>query len=160
MNKSNLINKSNLMRHGVRWTLIVACAVAVVLGGLELAEKESSPNAEAGGKEPAHVEQLKGSSLSRVTLTDRAAERIGLETATVGGRKGRLIVPYAAVLYDRDGKTWVYANRKGLTFVRANVEVEDIREEFAVLSAGPRVGTSVATVGVAELYGTEFEVGH
>ncbi|MEK6275145.1 MAG: hypothetical protein AABM30_07375 [Actinomycetota bacterium] len=154
------MNKNNLMRPGIRWTLIVACGVGVVLGGLELAEKESSPNAEAGGNEPAQVEHLKGSSLSRVTLTDHAAERIGLETATVRGQKGRLIVPYAAVLYDRDGKTWVYASRKGLTFVRANVEVEDISGELAVLSAGPRVGTSVATVGVAELYGTEFEVGH
>jgi hypothetical protein len=30
----------------------------------------------------------------------------------------------------------------------------------AVLSSGPPVGTRIVTVGVAELFGTEFGVGH
>jgi hypothetical protein len=44
--------------------------------------------------------------------------------------------------------------------VREQIDVDYIQEGLAYLSRGPAPGTSIATVGVAELYGTEFEVGH
>jgi hypothetical protein len=46
-----------------------------------------------------------------------------------------------------------------MTFVRQKVEV-DLEGLIAVLSDGPAAGTLVASVGAAELYGTEFAVGH
>jgi hypothetical protein len=70
------------------------------------------------------------------------------------------VVPYAAVIYDPEGKTWVYTEPKPLTFVRAPVSVAYIDGDLAVLSeGGPADGTAVVTVGVPELYGTELGVG-
>ena len=143
----------------LRWFLVVPAAVALLLLGLELTEKEATEEAAAGEGEPAHVEPVAGG-LSRVTLTPSAAERIGLETEPIRRRAGRKIAPYSAVLYDTEGRTWVYASRARLTFVRAPIEIAAIRGDQAFLSDGPPAGTQVASVGAAELYGTEFEVGH
>jgi hypothetical protein len=40
------------------------------------------------------------------------------------------------------------------------VEVATIDGDDVVLARGVAPGTQIATVGVAELYGTEFEVSH
>jgi len=69
-------------------------------------------------------------------------------------------VPYSALLYDQQGATWVYATTAPLTFQRAPVEVATIDGDDVVLARGVAPGTQIATVGVAELYGTEFEVSH
>jgi hypothetical protein len=151
---------NSLRRRWVRWLLAAGAAVALVLAGLELTEREASEDAAAGGVEPAAIEHIEGTNLSRVTLSASAAERIGLETAEVRRRNGGLVVPYSALLYDERGRTWVYMSPQRLTFVRAPVVVQRITGENALLSAGPRVGTTVAAVGAAELYGTEFEVDH
>jgi hypothetical protein len=73
---------------------------------------------------------------------------------------GRTVVPYAAVLYDSHGETWVYTSPQPLVFVRHRIEIDHIEGDRAVLRSGPPVGTTVVTVGAAELLGTEFEVGH
>jgi hypothetical protein len=109
---------------------------------------------------PALVEEIDGSSLKRVTLTDEAAERIGIETATVAsGAAGRIMVPTSTVLYDPDGQAWVYTNPEGNVFLRAQITVVGTDGDETVLSAGPPADTRVVTVGVAELYGTELGVG-
>jgi hypothetical protein len=144
----------------LRWFLVVPAALAVVLLGLELTEKEASEDAAAGESEPAHVEPVPGSALSRVTLTASAAERLGVETVPIRNRAGRKIAPYSAILYDERGKTWVYTQPARLTFVRAAVEIAAIRGNEAILTSGPPVGTEVASVAAAELFGTEFEVDH
>lgn len=118
--------------------------------------------------EPAHVEHIEGTDLSRVTLTPRAAERLDIETAQVsetevarsGDAAKRKVVPYASVLYDAHGGTWVYTNPEPLVFVRHSVSVDYIEGGLAILSDGPPPGTVVVTVGVAELYGTETGIGH
>lgn len=154
------MDKRNLIRHGIRWTLAAAATAVLVLGALELAEREAEGEAVAAGPAPARVEPLGKTGLSRVILTPRAAERLGLETALVRARGSQVLVPYSALLYDENGKTWVYTRPKRLTFVRAPVTVAMIRRDDAILSAGPRAGTVVATVGAAELLGAEFEVDH
>jgi len=154
------MDTNKLKRRGIRWTLAAAAAVVVVLAALELSEREAEGEAVAGGNAPARVEPLGKTGLSRVILSPKAAERLGLETAVVRARGSRLLVPYSALLYDEQGKTWVYRSPKRLTFVRAPVTVALIRGDDAILSAGPRVGTVVATVGAAELLGAEFEVDH
>jgi hypothetical protein len=140
--------------------LVVAATFALLFVGLELTERESSDDAVAGGSEPAVIARIAGSPLSRVTLSSSAALRIGAKTAAVRGTRGRKVVPYSAVLYDERGRTWVYTSPSPLAFVRAPVSVQAIRGDVAVLSTGPPVGTDVATVGVAELFGAEFEVDH
>ena len=68
-------------------------------------------------------------------------------------------VPYAAIVYDAQGKTWTYVNEQPLVYKRAEITVDDISGDTARLSAGPPAGTQVVTTGAAELYGAEIGVG-
>ena len=77
----------------------------------------------------------------------------------LSAKVSRSVVPYTAVIYDLQGDTWVYTNPAPLTFVRDHVKVDYIDDDTAVLSEAPAVGTKVVSVGVAELFGTEFGVG-
>ena len=84
-----------------------------------------------------------------------ANNRMRVELQLKGSGKIRKVVPYSALYYDGKGTPWVYVSTKKLTFERKRVEVERIEGESAVLKSGPEVGTRVATVGVALLYGAE-----
>ena len=70
-----------------------------------------------------------------------------------------LQIPYGAVLYDPDGKTWAFVNVKGLSFERKSITVANIVGEVASLTQGPAVGAKVVTLGAAQLYGAEIGVG-
>lgn len=116
--------------------------------------------AEAAPEAAAVVEEIEGGSVSRITLTAHAAERLAIETATVSDAgSGELAVPFAAVFWDAQGQAWTYTNPEELVYVRAPIFVERIDGDEALLSEGPAAGTTVVTVGVAELYGTETGVG-
>ena len=82
-----------------------------------------------------------------------------VELALSGEAEKRNVVPYASVLYDAKGNTWVYTNPEPNVFVRQPIRVETVVGNEALLTEGPPVGTAVVTVGGAELYGTEFGVG-
>ncbi|MFN2484422.1 MAG: hypothetical protein ABR509_05725 [Candidatus Limnocylindria bacterium] len=111
--------------------------------------------------EPAQVEPIEGTDLSRITLTADAARRLDIQTEPVhDSAGGELVVPYSAVIYDASGDTWVYTSPETLVFVRHAITVESINGDDVVLSSGPDVGTLVVTVGAAELYGTEGDIGH
>ena len=142
---------------------LVATGLLVV--GLQLSAcTQQTAEADGATNEPATVEHIEGSEVRRLTLTAKAAERLGIRTKPVlAGKIGgapRRVVPYSAVLYDANGDTWVYANPEPLAYVRERVTVDDIQGGQAVLTDGPPEGTPVVTVGAAELYGTEFGVGH
>ena len=65
------------------------------------------------------------------------------------------------MVHDADGTIWVYAaDGDPLRFRRQPVEVAAVDGGQAILTSGPSVGATVAANGSAELYGTEFEVGH
>ncbi len=70
-----------------------------------------------------------------------------------------LVVPWAAVLYDIHGTTWVYEKTAKTVFRRRRVLVRYTTDDLAVLAAGPKVGTEVVVDGAAELFGTEFGTG-
>jgi hypothetical protein len=138
--------------------------VPLVAAGLALSACHQKPAAPAKIK-PATVEHVEGSELARVTLTERAAQRLDIQTAAARevttARSGRrLVVPYAAVLYDAKGNTWVYTSPEPLKFVRHAISVDYIDGDQAVLTAGPPAGMQVVTVGGQELFGAEFEIGH
>jgi hypothetical protein len=138
--------------------------VPLVAAGLALAACHQKPAAPAKIK-PATVEHVEGSDMARVTLTERAAQRLDIQTAAARveatARSGRrTVVPYAAVLYDAKGVTWVYTSPSNLVFVRHRITVDYIEGDQAVLTDGPPVGTQVVTVGGQELFGAEFEIGH
>ena len=103
---------------------------------------------------PSTLEEIEGSDLKRVILTEKAAERIKLQTVPVSG----MVVPYSAVIYDTEGNTWIYTNPAPLTFVRASVVIDHIEGDQAFLSQGLESDDPIVTVGVAEIYGAETGV--
>ena len=103
---------------------------------------------------PSKLEPIEGTDLSRVILTEKAAQRIDVQTAPVSGT----VIPYAAVIYDTEGNTWIYTNPEPLVFVRQSILVDRIEGDEAILSQGLDSGTIVVTVGVSELYGAETGV--
>ena len=126
----------------------------VLVGGIGLASTMNRVTATVEGtehSEAATIEGVDGTSLYRITLTERGAERVGLETApvaeeTVSGKIQKSI-PYSAVIYDANGGTWAYTTDE--------ISVERIDGDTAYHSDGPAVGTEVVTVGAAELVGAE-----
>src|SRR5918996_2151889 len=115
--------------------------------------------AEAGHEAPAVMEEVEGSDIGRIRLTESAVERLALETAPVEEAGSQLTVPYGAVFYGLGGDAWVYVNPELRVFMREHVELDRIEGDAAYLSGGPEPGTMVVTVGVAELFGTETGVG-
>jgi hypothetical protein len=108
---------------------------------------------------PVKVEKNEATGLSRLTLSAKAAERLGIATGAVSAAGAGTAIPYAALVYDKAGKTWVYTNPEGRDYVRQEIEVQRIEGDMAFLSSGPPVGTAVVTVGTAELWGVESGVG-
>jgi len=107
--------------------------------------------------EPAVYYQVSGAGHG---LAPGQAVRVELPLSNNGNGTLRMIVPYSAVLYDVHGETWVYTNPAPLTFVRHLINVDYIEGDQAILLEGPPAGTSIVTVGVAELFGLEFGIGH
>jgi hypothetical protein len=117
--------------------------------------------AEMAGVAPARVEATTDAKIKKITLTPKAAERLGILIDEVrADPSGRLIVPYASILYDLSGKAWVYISAEPLTFVRGPVEIDTIKGDNVYLSDGPPVGTKVLAAGVPQVFGTEVKVGH
>ncbi|MBE8516254.1 hypothetical protein ILP97_01775 [Amycolatopsis sp. H6(2020)] len=137
----------------------------LIAAGLALAGCAKASGAAAGGADeaPAMVEQVPEGEIPAVTLTADAAMRIGLRTGTVSEEKvdgvPRKVVPYSALLYDPKGDVYVYATSAELVFKRAKLVVDTITGDRVVLADGPPAGTTVVTVGAAELFGAEVEIG-
>ena len=153
------------MWNNQRWIVMVL----LLIGSLQLVACGGSPAADAAAEKPAHLEEIEGSEFKRVILTEKAAERTGVETepvmsgaeiastdaSTFTPTDNHRVVPYAAVLYGLHGETWLYTNPAPLTYLREAITVERIEGDLAILSEGPEPGTEVVTVGVIELYGEE-----
>jgi multidrug efflux pump subunit AcrA (membrane-fusion protein) len=71
---------------------------------------------------------------------------------------GHEVVPYAALIYEPEGKTYVYTSHERLSFVRAEIQVDRIDGDRVLLSDGPPAGTKVVTVGADEVYGAELDI--
>lgn len=142
------------MKQVNRW--MVAALVTV---GLQLMACQSH-HAGHHTEHPAEIADIPGSNVKKVTLTEMAVKRIAIQTAQVREQADKKMVPYSSLIYDPKGQTWVYTSPQPRTFVRHKVEVNKIDGDTAVLQDGPPAGTLIASVGVAELYGTEFKVGH
>ena len=136
--------------------LIVA---ALVIGGLQLTACQKHHTAHHA-EHPAEVEAIAGSDVKKVTLTESAMKRLDVRTVQVQQMGGQLTVPYSSLIYDPKGQTWVYTSPAPRTFVRHKIEIDRITGESVMLKEGPPTGTTIASVAVAELYGTEFKVGH
>ena len=133
----------------------------LVICGLVLSACGNNPTS-AEKVEPITLEKI-DDTRNRLILTERAAERLDIQTAPVGettmDEGTYLVVPYSAIIYDLTGGVWVYVNPAPLTYHREQVSVETIDGESVLLKDGPSVGTMVVTIGVPELYGSDTGVG-
>jgi len=131
----------------------ISLLILLILAVLQLSA--CAPKSERAEKvNPVKLEPIEGTDFKRVILTEKAAERIDVQTISVRGKA----VPYAAVIYDTEGNTWVYTNPEPLVFVRQPIVIDRIEGDQALLSQGLDANTPVVTVGVAELYGAETGV--
>jgi hypothetical protein len=89
----------------------------------------------------------------------KPGQRVLVDLVMKGSGTQQKMVPYASVIYDLNGDTWVYTSPESLAFVRNTVKVDYIDGDQVILTEGPAKGTKVVTVGVAELYGIEFGIG-
>ena len=147
-----------------RWNRWFVVGLGAVIPPLSGCQKQST--AQVKHEHPATVDRADASGISRVTLSEDAMQRLAIHTDAVTEEKSprkdaiQKAVPYSALIYDPQGKTWVYTSPQPRVFVRAAIDVDYIQGGLVYLLSGPETGTRVATVGVAELYGTEFTVGH
>jgi hypothetical protein len=140
-----------------RFLVVVAfIGLAAGLAGCTAPSSAGTPT-----EPPVTVLEDEGTGLKTLSLSAKAAERLGIAMAavTVSPSGGGLAVPYDAVLYDEHGDTWTYTSPGERLFVRASIAVDEIANGVAILSDGPPVGTAVVTVGTAELWGVESGVG-
>jgi hypothetical protein len=136
------------------WVVPVALAAA---GCSNAVGSEGAPAADSA----ARVVAGDGAGPARITLSDQAERRLGIETAVIGpgsatsGTGARLVMPYAAVVYDAEGKAWAFASVSARTYQRAPLVIAGIHDDVVTLRSGPAPGTEVVTVGAAELVGAE-----
>ena len=142
-----------MKRRGIRSIVAGLLAVPLLLAAC------GGTGGEGVAQKPAVLTHVRGTDVTRVTLTAEAAKRLGIQTATVrsdGAGTHRLVIPYKAVLYDPNGATWTYTSPKPLVFEREGIRVARIAGGAAVLTKGPPVGAQVVTVGAMEIWGVEY----
>ena len=135
-------------------------ALVVVAVGFALPACTDETHASQDKQSPAVVTEIDGTDFKEVTLTEQAVERIGLVMGAVSESSGTKTVPYAAVVYDQHGATFVYTSPRPLTFVRSPITVLEIGDDTASLTDGPDAGTEVVIVGTAQLFGAEQGIGY
>jgi len=151
------------LTRSIRGAAAAATTLALLAG---TAACSSGSSSQPDAQPPATLQTSKAGGPARVTLTDDAIHRIDLLTAAVrharvavGGRPASsIVVPYSAVIYDSDGKSWAYAEVAPRVFVREPLTVAAVQGDAAVLSTGPADGTQVVTVGAPLLVGVEAQI--
>jgi hypothetical protein len=135
----------------------------------------------AADAEPASIQPISGSNLSRVVISEDASRSLDIQIGLVSAvpraavpakrqatakkasapvaTPATTLVPTTALVYDPQGTCWVYTSPAARTFVRAQVVVDHTLGDVAYLRSGPPVGTAVVTVGASELLGAEYGVG-
>jgi hypothetical protein len=133
---------------------------------LPLAIDDTTPGVPANLVEKPAVKDPKEASTALYYALDKAGgslapgQRVRVELALTGIGKPQKVVPYSSVIYDLNGDTWTYTSPENLTFIRHSISIDYIEGDVAVLTDGPPTGTAIVIVGGAELFGTEYGVGH
>jgi hypothetical protein len=126
-----------------------ACLAASACAEVESNVRESYPY---------EVKPIKGGDVQRVRMADETAQLLPVRTAEVRMNGERKVVPHLAVIYNPDGEAFVYTKPRAETYVRAPIAIDRVVGGRALLSDAPRPGTTVVTVGAAELLATEYEI--
>ena len=124
---------TNRSRRGGVLAVLTAAGLALAACSDSKTETEKVP--------PASLEEVAEGEIGKITLTDQAAQRLDIQTATVDAGTGgaTLQVPFAAVIYQPDGSSWVYTNREGLVFLREPIEID--RDRRRRRAGGLRAGS-------------------
>ena len=106
------------------------------------------------------VETAEEGQPARITVSERAEQRLGIRTEPVrpiSGRPGGAteLISYSAVVYDADGKSWAFSAPSPRTYIRVPIEISSISGKAVQLKSGPPIGTQVVVVGAPELVGAE-----
>ena len=84
--------------------------VVLAVAGLLITSCSAKPE-ETHEVAPVQVEHLQGSQPTRVTLTADAARRLDVQTGSVRIEKvsgvEETLIPYASLVYDTEGNTWI-----------------------------------------------------
>ena len=142
-----------------RLPLAAAVCAALLFSLPACAQSPGTAPAAVAANQPAQVEKNTTTGIAKITLTERGLERLELKTDTVkpGAGGTDVLLPYSALLYDSSGKTWVYTNPAPRVYERQAVTVAKVEAGVVTANAGPPAGTTVVTVGAAELFGAEFD---
>lgn len=100
-----------------------------------------------------------GDGIHRITLSEEAARRLRLEFAHAKKQGDQMTLPYTTLLYDPNGKEWVYVSLSPTTFKRAALKVTSIDGETVHYTEGPAEGTKIVTWGAVQLSGIEYGIG-
>ena len=146
--------------HGTR--LRVLAAGLIVIGAMSLSAcKEVEEESARAGYAASKIEAVKGKSddLQRITFTKEGAARTDVKTAKVRRGGEHKVIPYEALIYNDEAKTFVYTSPKPLV-VRAGSRSRSTGSRANVCSCqrGRAVGTKVVTVGATEVYGAELDI--
>ena len=159
------MSRSRINRKSGRQLRAVCAGLVLIAAGISLSACNQAAGTSTGGYEadkPAEpvskVEPIKGTEVQLVKFSALGAKKVGLQTALVRRDGEQKVIPYAALLYDSEGKAFVYTSPKPLTFVRKEVKAEREDGDRVMLAEGPPAGTRVVTTGAVEVYGTEFGV--
>jgi hypothetical protein len=136
------------------WLLMALCLIPLLLtacgGAIPVTAEE---------EKPITIEHLEDEMApTRAILSAQSAKRLDIQTAVVQLEgTTQLVIPTAALLYDSQGGTWVYANPVPLTFIRIRITVDRIDGDLVYVSSGLTANMKVVTSGAVELYGSEIE---
>lgn len=133
-------------------------ALAVITLGASGCSEAGASN-ESNPETAVKVESAGEDQPARLTVSERAEERLGLRTEPVRPVTGQPgvteVISYSAVVYDADGASWAFSSPSPRTYVRVPIEISSITGKTVQLKSGPPVGTQVVVVGVPELVGAE-----
>ena len=142
---------------GLAASVTVLAAITVGASGCSEAgaSNEESPETAVTVEEPAEEGQP-----ARLTVSERAEQRLGLKTEPVRPLTGQAngateVIAYSAVVYDEDGKSWAFSAPSPRTYIRVPIVISSITGQTVQLKSGPPLGTQVVVVGAPELVGAE-----
>jgi hypothetical protein len=141
---------------GLAASLTVLAAITVGASGCS----EAGASNEGSPDTAVTVEENGEDQPARLTVSERAEQRLGLRTEPVRPLTGQAngateVIAYSAVVYDADGKSWTFSAPSPRTYIRVPIVISSIAGQTVQLKSGPPVGTQVVVVGAPELVGAE-----
>jgi hypothetical protein len=107
--------------------------------------------------EPAHIEESENEGLPFVVLTEKAVERLNIQT--IRTYENQFVIPYSTVRYDIHGDTWVYTNPEPLKYLREQIKIDYVENDEVILLEPIASDKNIVIVGVPELSGVEHGIG-